>query len=271
MVIYQSLLIFAVMGRKKHTVPNRIRHRPSGQDRIVWRGKSIYLGKSGTPEAEANYRRVVRSIMDTGEPFVKASSVTVRFLADRFMVATKESFPPESREPIAYQRAMTLLTEALGDEPADAITPARFAAMRDLWAKSGKSLRTINKHHNMILSAFRWGVTVELIPAAVWHALQAVARSSIGSIDQATTRTLGAATPEKSRSAQSVGRSSHPGSLARLARIACLRAIRHNPTAVPSRERASVPRSAVGILISCGTASQRGLEPRTVWMLHKRF
>lgn len=176
MVTYHILLTFALMGRKRNSIPNRLRHRPSGQDRIVWRGKTIYLGKSGSPEAEANYRRVVRSIMDIGEPVVEPSQVTARFVAVRFMVHIRETFPADSREPMAYDRAMLLLVDALGDMPAASVTPARFAAMRDVWAKAGKSVRTVNKHHNQILAAFRWGVTVELVDASVWHALQAVPR-----------------------------------------------------------------------------------------------
>lgn len=176
MVIYQVFSLFALMGRKKNAIPSRLAHRPSGQDRIIWNGRSIYLGKTGSPEADAAYRRIVRSILDTGEPFVEPSKMTCRFLAERFMVSTRESFPAESREPIAYQRAMDLFVESLGDMPVESITPARFASMRDAWAKAGKSVRTVNKHHNQILCAFRWGVTVELVPASVWHSLQAVSR-----------------------------------------------------------------------------------------------
>jgi integrase len=176
MVTYHILTIFALMGRKRNTIPNRLRHRPPGQDRIVWRGKTIYLGRSGSAEADAAYRRVVKSIMETGEPVVEPSLVTCRFLADRFLVHVRETFPADSREPMAYERAMSLLTDALGDAPASSVTPAKFAAMRDAWARAGKSVRTVNRHHNQILAAFRWGVTVELVDASVWHALQAVPR-----------------------------------------------------------------------------------------------
>ena len=176
MVIYQIFQLFALMGRKRNTIPNRLIHRPSGQDRIVWRGKTIYLGRSGSAESDAAYRRVVKSIMDTGEPVVEPSAVTCRFLAARFMVHIRETFPADSREPMAYERAMMLLVDALGDAPASSVTPAKFASMRDAWARAGKSVRTVNRHHNQILAAFRGGVTVELIDASVWHALQAVPR-----------------------------------------------------------------------------------------------
>lgn len=176
MVSYQLIRFFREMGRKRNAIPNRLAHRPSGQDRIIWKGKSIYLGKTGSPEAEANYRRVVKNIVTIGEAVLAPSQVTVSLLADRFMVHTKESFPAESREPTAYQRAMDILISSLGHELAESITPAKFGAMRDAWARDGKSVRTVNKHHNQILAAFRWGVTVELVPAPVWHALQAVPR-----------------------------------------------------------------------------------------------
>lgn len=175
MVTYQLLHLFGLMGRKRNTIPNRSVHRPSGQERIVWEGRSIYLGPAGSPEAEAKYRRIVRSILETGQPFPQASGVTVAGLAARFMVHTKKSFPPGSREPMAYERAMALLGEALGDVAAQDVTPGRFASMRDKWAERN-SVRTVNKHHNMVLAAFRWAVTVELVPASVWHALQAVPR-----------------------------------------------------------------------------------------------
>jgi integrase len=170
------LTVFGIVGRKRNVIPNRLTHRPSGQDRIIWRGKSIYLGKTGSAEAEANYRRVVKNIVTIGEAIAEPSRITVCFLAERFLVHTKESFPSGSREPMAYERAMDLMIEALGDEAAESVTPAKFAAMRDAWARGGKSVRTVNKHHNQCVAAFRWGVTVELVPASVWHALQAVPR-----------------------------------------------------------------------------------------------
>lgn len=176
MVTYQFIQFFGSMGRKRNTLPNRTVHRPSGQDRIVWNGTTHYLGKHGSPEAEAAYRRAIRAIMDVGEPFPEPSKVTVRYLADRFMVHTKLSFKYGSTEPMAYQRAMNLLVEHHGDLPAEAMTPAKFTAMRNAWAERGASVRTVNKHHNQVLAAFRWGVTVELIPATVWHSLQSVQR-----------------------------------------------------------------------------------------------
>lgn len=175
MVTYQFIQFFRDMGRKKNPIPNRSMHRPSGQERIVWEGRSIYLGPAGSPQADANYRRIVRSILETGQPFPPAGGASVAKLAAQFLVHTKKSFPANSREPMAYARAMDLLCETLGDVPADQVTPGRFAAMRDKWAEQN-ALRTVNRHHNQILAAFRWGVTVELVPASVWHALQAVGR-----------------------------------------------------------------------------------------------
>lgn len=175
MVTYQLLRAFLDMGRRRNQIPNRIIHRNSGLERVVWKGRSIYLGKPGSPEADAKFRRIVASILSSGEPCPDPSTLTVAFLARRFMVYTRESFPASSREPKAYQRSMDLLTQALGDLLADQVTPARFAAARDSWAKSC-SVRTVNKFHNHALAAFRWGVTVELVPAPVWHALQAVQR-----------------------------------------------------------------------------------------------
>ena len=175
MVTYQLIRFFCEMGRRKHTIPNRLHHRPSGQDRIIWKGRSIYIGRHGSPESDARYQRLIRNIVTIGEPEAEVSKLTVAFLAGRFMVHTRESFPSGSKEPMAYQRAMDLLVEGLGDMPADQVTPAKFTAMRDAWAKVG-SVRTVNKHHNMVLAAFRWGVTVEIVSASVWHALQAVPR-----------------------------------------------------------------------------------------------
>jgi integrase len=175
MVTYQYIRFFTEMGRKRNTVPSRLHHRPSGQDRVIWNGRSIYLGRHDSPESEARYRKILRSILETGQPFPDETVATVATVAERYLVHTRKSFPANSREPMAYARAMALLTDALGTLNVTDMTPARFTAMRDAWAETN-SVRTVNKHHNMVLACFRWAVTAELVPAGVWHALQAVPR-----------------------------------------------------------------------------------------------
>jgi integrase len=175
MVSYQYIRFFCDMGRRRHAIPNRLLHRPSGRDRIVWQGRSIYLGRHGSPESEAAYRKIVKSILETGSPY-PPQSPTVATMTARYVVIYRQTSPETSREWQAVERAVKLFNDQVGTMPADTITPAVLIRVREAWIDSGLSVRTINRYHNMILSAFRWAVQADMIPANVWQSLQSVGK-----------------------------------------------------------------------------------------------
>lgn len=169
------------MPRTKNDIPNRLYHKPSNQDRVIWDGKTYYLGIHDTPESLANYAKILASIASTGfavppEP----ESVSVEELAKRYLVSTKKEFPPESKEPKAIAIAINEFVRTHGNVKASKFTASMLIEFRDNLAQNGKSVRTINMKHNYILNMFRWASVHQFIAANVWHLLQSVKKIKPG-------------------------------------------------------------------------------------------
>src|SRR5262245_27080859 len=77
------------MTASRVRVPGIQHHKASGQAKVRLRGRDIYLGKWGTPEAEAEYRRVIGEYLINGQapppPTLPAAEVSVNELAAAFM------------------------------------------------------------------------------------------------------------------------------------------------------------------------------------------
>jgi integrase len=58
--------------------------------------------------------------------------------------------------------------------------PLSLVFLRDKWVESGKARKSINRYTAIIRQAVKWGVSRELVPAAVWHALQSVENLKAG-------------------------------------------------------------------------------------------
>ena len=85
MVTYQIFSLFALMGRKKNQIPSRLYHKPSGQDRVIFGSRTIYLGPHDSAESLANYAKVLANIAATGDPEPQKKSFTIAEVASRYM------------------------------------------------------------------------------------------------------------------------------------------------------------------------------------------
>jgi integrase len=172
-VTYHLLMLFGVMGRKKKTLPSRLYHKGSGQDRIIFGGRTIYLGRHDSPESLANYARIVTNISATGEPEPTKRTHSIAEIAARYMEHVRASYGERSGEPAAINRAVDTLVELFGPEPAETFGTAKMIAIQDRWSQN-LCVTTANKYHGYLLNLFRWAGMVELIPASVWHHLRTV-------------------------------------------------------------------------------------------------
>ena len=77
MVTYQFIVAFANMGRRRNQIPNRVYHKSSGQDRVIFGSRTIYLGPHDSPESLANYARVLANIAATGDPEPQKKTFTM--------------------------------------------------------------------------------------------------------------------------------------------------------------------------------------------------
>ena len=173
MVTYQIFSLFALMGRKRNHLPSRLLHKPSGQDRVIFGGRTIYLGKHDSPEALANYARVLSNIAATGDPEPQKNEVRIDDLARRYMAHLRETKPADSGEPDAIERPVGTLVEMFGHLEAKAFGTGKLMQLRDSWANR-LCVSTVNKYHRYLVNLFRWAAMTEQVPAEVWHNLLTV-------------------------------------------------------------------------------------------------
>lgn len=172
--MYQITIVFDDMGRPRNEVPTRLHHKPSGQDRVVWNGQTFYLGKHDSPEAVAEYMRIVSAIASTGYAVPPEESISIADLAKRYEKIIYNEYPQKSNEPKAILRALGSLVKSFGGTCASQFSPAKLMQLQQEWIKEGLSVSSINMKHNYILNLFRWASVLEMVKPSVWHGLQAV-------------------------------------------------------------------------------------------------
>jgi integrase len=172
MVSYQIIQAFHEMGRRRNQIPSRLRHKASGQDRIIFGGHTYYLGPHDSPESLQRYAEIIRNIVTTGEAVPSTTRLTVAALAERYMNHIR-SESANTGEPDAIARALKGLVELFGQDPADSIGTSKLLTLQASWAQR-LTITTCNKYHGYILNLFRWAGMNELVPSSVWHNLKTV-------------------------------------------------------------------------------------------------
>jgi integrase len=74
----------------------------------------------------------------------------------------------------AYRQALRWAYELYGPTPVAAFGARSLMALRDAMIRGGWCRTTVNRGVQRVRAAFRWGVEQELVPAGVYHSLQAV-------------------------------------------------------------------------------------------------
>lgn len=172
--------------------PYPSRPHSRGKARIAIDGKSIYLdGAHGSPESWSHYRRLLAA-WSAGAPIVgPAASLSVADLASAYLEHVAEYYG-DSRERGNIRDSLKPLLRMLADDLAADMGPAKLKAVREAmvsgsWlteverkkrAKAGHLVglcrKTANQRTGRIVRMWRWAAENELVPASVWHALQAV-------------------------------------------------------------------------------------------------
>ena len=169
------------MPRRK-LIPSQPRlHNGSGQAYVRLDGRMIYLGRFGTPEAEAAFKRTVAEWLSTGivpnrKP-AEDDGITVVELCVIFM-RWAEGYYVKDDKPTGEQdylrRAIRPLIELYGDAPAASFTTTNLRAVRQTLIDRKLARTHINGICARIRRIFKWGASRDRVPPAVFQALQAV-------------------------------------------------------------------------------------------------
>lgn len=168
-------------------VPKYRLHKPKGLAVVRLNGRDIYLGKHGTPESHAEYRRVVAEWLASGGavhqggPAAGAggrASISVNELVLAYLRFAKSYYVKNGRptgELHNLKDAVKPLVISHGHLPVGEFGPIALKAVRQSMIDANLSRGVVNKRVNRIRRVFKWGVENQLVPPSVLHGLQAVA------------------------------------------------------------------------------------------------
>jgi len=160
-------------------VPSYRRHKPSGQAVVTLNGRDIYLGKWGTKASRAEYDRLIGEWLAGGRSLPNADDgVSVSELVLAYWRFAKRYYRKDGKPTTALdgvRQSLRPLRDMYASTPATRFGPRSLVALRQRLLESGRLNRgTVNKRIDTVKRVFKWGVAQELVPARVWHALQAV-------------------------------------------------------------------------------------------------
>jgi integrase len=155
-------------------------------------GVDHYTAKWGTPEAEAEYERLVAEWLASGRslpatrvadhPLQRAvafpTGPTVNDVILAFWKHAQVHYrDPDGKltcEPSHFRSALKPLRALHGTEPAAAFSPKKLKTVRAAMAATGITRPEVNRRVAKIRHVFKWAVAEELVPVATWQALLAL-------------------------------------------------------------------------------------------------
>jgi integrase len=177
------------MPRSSRKVPSYCLHKASGQAVVRSDGQDVYLGPYGSPESHRRYQAVVAEWRARHAAAVAAETVPTvaprAFLTIAELVARYREFALQyysfegqpTREFNCMKYALRPLRKLYGDHLAAEFGPVALKALRQHLIDQGLCRKLINNRINRINRVrrfFKWAVSEELIPAAVYEALRTV-------------------------------------------------------------------------------------------------
>ncbi len=179
------------VARTRRGTPPSYRRHSSGQACVTVRDaggrrREVLLGHWDSPESKAEYARIIGELaahqgrhIQQQKDRAATGGLTVNALIVAFWEHAERHYGrPRMRsattELLNLQDALHLLRSMYGRTQACGFGPVALRAIRERMIEASLSRTTVNARINRIRRVFRWGVSVELIPAPVLQALETV-------------------------------------------------------------------------------------------------
>jgi integrase len=172
----------------RHSFPRYRRHKPSGQAVVTLTDptgtrKDFYLGSYGSKESKAEYARLLGEWSAAGRSIPQAgpvpSDLTVAEVLLRFWRHAEGYYQDPDGRPAGelqnYRDTLRPLKAQYAHTLAREFGPLALKAVRESMIAAGLSRKVINQRVGRIKRVFKWAVAEQLVPADVYHGLQAVA------------------------------------------------------------------------------------------------
>lgn len=169
-------------------VPKYRLHKTWGLAVVRLAGRDIYLGKHGTPESQAEYKRVIgewlassQAPLPTPSPTAPACTVAELCLAYLRHASTYYVKNGKPTGEIACLRdAIKPLARLYSNTSAAEFGPLALKTVRQAMIDAGLSRGVVNSRVNRVRRVFKWGVENQLIPPVILEGLRAVAPLKFG-------------------------------------------------------------------------------------------
>lgn len=170
-------------------------HKPSGRavvtlvDSVTRRRRDVWLGQHNTDASRAAYHNAIGRWQANGrilepddrEPARPAGGVSVRLALNKYRDYITPLVSPTHGMTIA--RALDLAIEGYGDTSAATFGPRKLKDVRLTLVGLGWQRDTINKCVQIIVRAFKWAASEELVAASVHAQLKTVSGLKAGELE----------------------------------------------------------------------------------------
>ena len=170
------------MPRLRNKLHSYCLHNASGQAVVWFGGREHYLGKYGSPESHAAYRRLVVEWTTTKRPVATPRLLPKEVRADlrvgELLVAyldfAKGYYVKNGRPTGEYGKmrdAIRSLREFYETTPVWEFGPAALRIVREQMIAANLSRKVVNARIHRVRRIFKWGVERELVEASVLQEL----------------------------------------------------------------------------------------------------
>ena len=161
-------------------VPKYCLHKPSGRAYVRIRGKVVYVGQYGSADSKQEYGRLIAELAaqpTTALPTARGSDLTVVELCAAYLDFA-EGYYRKNGRPTTHlpqlKAAIRVVKELYGAALVAEFGPLALRAVQQKMIGTGAARRYINQHCGHIKRMVKWGVSVEMVPPAVYQALATV-------------------------------------------------------------------------------------------------
>jgi len=151
------------MARPK-SIPKRVHHKPTGQDRVRVNGRDYYLGPHNSRKAKRNYRRLIAEWL-AGQHPEPGQVETIGELVELYLRHVYRYYRKHGRPTSEVHSQRTAMRYLLiyADLPVAEFGPLKLKACRQAMIDAGLGRKSINRHVGRIRQAFAWAAENELI------------------------------------------------------------------------------------------------------------
>jgi integrase len=163
----------------KNNVPKLRHHKATKQAYSVFNGRVVYFGRFDDPDSSQKYHQFVAEWMAGGKtPLAPTDESTITELIAQFWTYAQGYYihtdGSKTHELTNIKLAMRPLNTIYGHTKATEFGPKALCVVRQKMIEQGICRSSVNKRIGRIKLMFKWAVANEIVPANVFHVLQAV-------------------------------------------------------------------------------------------------